>query len=353
MKQTLNRFIRQIASHALNPIRRRFEWADHVCAQIASVNEMLFGEPGSTTKTLHEHASRRVQQLETQHRMRAELTPDDREKYFTSQPPSLTSSRLCDVNEMALPEFRAAAAALHQDPADIHRKYWEKAAVAHLAFHFGYCDGRSTALGLGVGRENLLYLFANQCGMVTGIDRYDASSAGMTRDSVYVSALFTYDKTRLRVQSMDMRKLEFEEDSFDFVWSISAVEHVDSIDDIIQVFREIERVLKPKGRAFITSEWNLIRRNPLYEPGSIFFDEDLYPFVFSKLWRLRPSSPLNPQQQYHPAHFFAMPTESGAGVEIRPCINVYLPRDFCNTGPFCSSEGVGAGFRTCERIGKS
>jgi SAM-dependent methyltransferase len=122
---------------------------------------------------------------------------------------------------------------------------------------------------------------------------------------------------------MDMRALDFADETFDFVWSISSVEHVDSVEDIVTAFREVERVLKPGGHALITSEWNLVAENPVYEPGAIILDEVLMVHVLSQLRLLRLTQ-LSTTQPYHPAHVYSPRWKTSAGVEVRPIINIRL-----------------------------
>jgi SAM-dependent methyltransferase len=53
---------------------------------------------------------------------------------------------------------------------------------------------------------------------------------------------------------MDARELEFEDESFDVVFSLSSIEHFGSPRDIARASSEVGRVLKPGGYAFIVTE---------------------------------------------------------------------------------------------------
>jgi hypothetical protein len=58
---------------------------------------------------------------------------------------------------------------------------------------------------------------------------------------------------------MDARRLEFEDESFDFVFSASSIEHFGSVEDIETALREMHRVLKPGGACVLTTEIKLNR----------------------------------------------------------------------------------------------
>lgn len=58
---------------------------------------------------------------------------------------------------------------------------------------------------------------------------------------------------KLNIHEGDARKLPFEKDSIDFIFSIDTLEHVPNVEI---AFNEIIRVLKPKGIAVLSPAWN-------------------------------------------------------------------------------------------------
>ena len=311
--------------------RRRSPWLDRVCAKIARASYLLLGEHGATMDELMQSIAQQRAYLAQQQEMARQIEPDERCISFTSEPPTLGSSRLCDVNEFHMDEIRQRLLALGFDPSDIHRKHWEKATLAFLVEAMGYYNEQSDGLGLGVGQENLLYLLSNHCGHIVGIDLYAptfSQGTGMSIQDVYDGAPFAYRRERLEILSMDMRALDFPDATFDFVWSVSSVEHLESVEQVVMTFREIERVLKPGAYAFITTEWNLIPNNPVYQPTAILFDEVLCAWIFSKLRMLALVTPLHTRQPYHADHVFAAKWKTASGLEIRPCVNLFSAGTF-------------------------
>jgi len=131
-------------------------------------------------------------------------------------------------------------------------------------------------LGLGVGTEPLIYHFAHLSEKVVATDLYGEGSvwdeSRLTAERVRTANPFPYPRERLTVRNMDMRSIDYPASSFDLVWSCSSVEHVSTLSEFIQIFREIHRVLKPGGHALITTEFSL--DDPYFLPGVLSLWKD-------------------------------------------------------------------------------
>lgn len=181
--------------------------------------------------------------------------------------------KLADIADWQDPEFQSISSLLEIDEAR-SRKFWEYIQVYRGLRQLGLLNDESRALGLGVGRERLIYAFANVCGEVVATDLYSSQNwqtAAMPVEEVYERNPFAYRKERLVVQHMDMTRIEYPDNSFDFIWSCCSIEHVNSFKDLHQVYREIHRVLKPGGIAALTTEYNLSDHHS-YEPNMLFTD---------------------------------------------------------------------------------
>lgn len=169
--------------------------------------------------------------------------------------------------------FQATAVLLQLDPIR-NRKVWEFIQVYAGLQQLGLLHGQATALGLGVGHEPLIYAFANVCDRVTASDLYESeewATASMGTQEVYERNPFPYAADRLEVRHMDMTRIEYPDNSFDFIWSCCAIEHVNNFQALYQVYQEIHRVLKPGGVAALTTEFN-VTDLPSYEPNMLFTD---------------------------------------------------------------------------------
>lgn len=186
-----------------------------------------------------------------------------------------------------------------------YRRNWEWAQVAYGLNRLGMLDGKRRGLGVGVGKEPLIFYLATVSEEIVATDMYTRVWA---RDLQADPSMLTapeklspipYPADRLRVMRMDALELGFPDESFDFAWSVGAIEHFGSslpkhafrlgcrllgfrklagrFDHLgaTKAIREIRRVLKPGGIAAITSEL-ILNGRPHHE---FFLPEELYRFV--------------------------------------------------------------------------
>lgn len=144
----------------------------------------------------------------------------------------------------------------------IHRKGWEWTHTMIGLDKLGMLGDDKRCLGVGAGHEALAYWLATKTGEVVATDLYEGSwSEKGSRegdpsvlDDPKQFAPFEYPEDRLTFLRMDGTKLEFEDNSFDVVFSISSIEHFGGHDASARSMAEIGRVLKPGGMAAIVTE---------------------------------------------------------------------------------------------------
>ena len=150
------------------------------------------------------------------------------------------------------------------DEKTFRRKLWEFTHIIYVLKKMGYLYPENSGLGIGVGREQILYYLACKIKKIVGIDLYEGSYLGGEDeadipDCPQKYAPFLYPEDNLEILRMDARDLGFENNRFDFVFSASSIEHFGDFKDIKKSVREMYRVLKPGGACVITTELRLNR----------------------------------------------------------------------------------------------
>jgi SAM-dependent methyltransferase len=123
-------------------------------------------------------------------------------------------NRLCDIRDW---EAGGVLSSIMEDLREgcyIHRKSWEYAMCIHGLETLGVVTPSSCAISVGAG----------------------------------------YEKDNLQVLRMDGTKLDFDDEIFDFAFSLSSIEHFGSRDNIKKAMSELFRVIKPNGVLCLTTE---------------------------------------------------------------------------------------------------
>jgi SAM-dependent methyltransferase len=171
-------------------------------------------------------------------------------------------AKVCELEDFADPALAPLIAdiAPELDASRPHRKGWEFAMAALFLRETGGLDGNARILDVGAGSEPVLFWLARHAAQVEAIDIYgrggfadrEAAASMLTDPAAF--APYPYPHDRLTVRDMDARRLEYPDESFDAVVSLSSIEHFGGPDDIARAAAEIGRVLKPQGHAFLVTE---------------------------------------------------------------------------------------------------
>jgi SAM-dependent methyltransferase len=143
------------------------------------------------------------------------------------------------------------------EPHAIHRKMWEYAICIDALTDFGVVTPDAVGLAVGAGSERPLYFFANAIRRMVATDLYDNAlheGTPVMLTSPASFAPFAYREDHLQVMRMSGDELAFEDDSFDFAFCLSSIEHFGSRDTQQRAFREMGRVVKPGGIVCIITE---------------------------------------------------------------------------------------------------
>jgi SAM-dependent methyltransferase len=179
--------------------------------------------------------------------------------------------KLCDRRDFDDPEIRAAIGDVVpglEPGTELERKYWEYAMLALFLRDVGALREDAELLATGAGHETPLFWLANRVGRVVATDIYgEGGFAGREAESTMLGdpaafAPYPYREDRLEVRWMDARSLDFPDESFDAVFSLSSIEHFGRPGDIARAAAEMGRVLRPGGHAFVVTEC-LLRFHPI------------------------------------------------------------------------------------------
>lgn len=154
---------------------------------------------------------------------------------------------------------------------EAHRKLWEYGMLGLFLEEAGALREDAAVLAIAAGTEEPLFWLADRVGRVVATDIYgegdfayrEAAQSMLTDPGAF--APYPYRTDRLEVRSMNALALEFGDESFDVVYSLSSIEHFGGPRETATAAREMGRVLKPGGHLAIATEC-LLGHHPLDVP---------------------------------------------------------------------------------------
>jgi SAM-dependent methyltransferase len=219
--------------------------------------------------------------------------------YYINSDCSPKLNRLCYIEDWDNVEIQQAFQELQLNrwrEHIIHRKDWEWALGIIAMKRFNKINKNSVAIGVGAGKEDVLFYLANKINHVYATDLYSelrwrkaATYDFVTNPAKY--APFPYKQSAMTVLQMDATNLEFPSDNFDIAFSFSSIEHFggENHSGALKSLKEMERVLKPGGIAIITTEYILNSK----EHKEFFNKSTIYSDIINKLDGLSLIEPLD------------------------------------------------------------
>ncbi len=150
---------------------------------------------------------------------------------------------------------------------EIYRKGWEWTQCIYGLSRLGAVTPEAQALGVGAGREPVIFWLAEQVKEVTATDLYGdatwstSNGAEAPADIVNDAAKYCprpYRKDRIHFQIADGTNLPYADQSFDLCWSLSSIEHFGGHDASRQAIREMARVTRSGGIVCVATEYILL-----------------------------------------------------------------------------------------------
>ena len=183
-------------------------------------------------------------------------------------------NKLCDRPDFDDPALRAMlrdiVAPGYAPEEELRRKFWEYAMLGLYLEESGALRDDAEVLSIAAGHEEPLYWLANRVGRVVATDIYGEGGFAVDGREADASMLtdpghwapYDYRADHLEVRSMDALNVDYPDNSFDVVFSLSSIEHFGQPEAIRRAAAEMARVVKPGGHLVIVTEV-LVKAHPL------------------------------------------------------------------------------------------
>ena len=178
-----------------------------------------------------------------------------------------------------------------------YRKYWEIGMAQRTFQDTGILHPNADILGVGAGNEPTVFYLTNHVHRVFATDLYlgahwgESANPGMM---IHPERYWPVDwnPRRLVVQHMNALELQYDDNSFEGIFSSSSLEHFGTHEDVRKSLQEMYRVLKPGGVLSLSTEYRLAGTGAGI-PGALLFDEAQVREILIGVANWEPISELN------------------------------------------------------------
>jgi SAM-dependent methyltransferase len=187
---------------------------------------------------------------------------------------------------------------------NVYRKGWEWTQTIYGLERLGMVQPQHRAIGVGAGRECVIYWLGQRLAKVLATDLYGNetwSTTGGREADVVLDDPQRYCPRPVRTgsvefQVMDGTALTVPDGSFDIAWSLSSIEHFGGHEAAASAVREIARILRAGGVAVVATELLLLDE---YQHPEFFTRAEIEKYVIDATpelelvepvdWRLPPT----------------------------------------------------------------
>lgn len=202
--------------------------------------------------------------------------------------------KLCDIRDWANPNFAQLSAEIFTGENGTkgqsleHRKLWEFTKLIESLKAGKVFDENSIGLSVAAGMERVLFYLANKVGRIVATDIYgegnfsdrEAVLDGLINPKQF--ACYPYKEENLKVRYMDALDLKFPDNTFDFAFSLSSIEHFGGIKNALNSLQEMCRVVRPGGLVVVTTECAING----FKTDQVFSPKELLSFAKSTKMKL-------------------------------------------------------------------
>jgi len=158
----------------------------------------------------------------------------------------------------------------HTNGGEVCRKGWEWTQAVHGLLRLGMLNPDAIALGVGSGREPLIFYFGDHLKQVVALDLYGnqrwSSEHGREADSQVVIDPQRFcprpiRRDRISFVNASGTTLPVRTASVDFCWSMSSIEHFGGHEAAADAMREMGRVTRPGGVVAVATEYLLLEEH--------------------------------------------------------------------------------------------
>jgi SAM-dependent methyltransferase len=150
---------------------------------------------------------------------------------------------------------------------EIYRKGWEWTQCVYGLRKLGMIQPHHSGLGVGAGRECVIYYLADHIARVTASDLYSGAvwtaAGGREADLELLEQSKaacppSVDFSKINFENQNGTRLTYDDRSFDFCWSLSSIEHFGGHRASAKAVGEMARVTRPGGIVAIATELLLL-----------------------------------------------------------------------------------------------
>jgi SAM-dependent methyltransferase len=157
---------------------------------------------------------------------------------------------------------------------EVYRKGWEWTHCLYGLSRLGAIKRDARALGVGAGREPVIFWLADRVAKVVATDLYgnetwsgkDGNFGNEAPKDILEDAQKycprEFNRAAVSFENADGTKLQYSDDSFDLCWSLSSIEHFGGHDASRKAVKEMGRVTRKGGIVCVATEYLLLDDTP-------------------------------------------------------------------------------------------